>query len=151
MAWRAGDRTGRLADLDPDHLLRLAGLVRGLVGHELLAGVHDVSAGGLALALAELAVRSGVGSSVDGVPSTAHLFAEAPGRVVAVVGEANLQAVVDAADAAGIDHGVIGSAGGDRVTIGGPAGALVDTALDALTRTWRDRLPDALGAGTTQA
>jgi hypothetical protein len=53
--------------------------------------------------------------------------------------------------AAGIEHVVIGTAGGDRVTISGSGGPLVDTPLDHLTRTWRDRLPDALGAGTTQA
>lgn len=44
----------------------------------------------------------------------------------------------------------IGVAGGDQFTIHGPDGRLVDVGLTELTRTWRDRLADSLGEGTTQ-
>ena len=50
---------------------------------DLLKGVHDVSGGGLALALAECAVRSGVGAGVDGIAGHGELFSEAPSRVLA--------------------------------------------------------------------
>ena len=58
-----------------------------LVADGLLAGVHDVADGGLGLALAEMAVVSGVGFSVDRRrAATPRLFSEAPSRVVAVRG-----------------------------------------------------------------
>jgi phosphoribosylformylglycinamidine synthase len=54
----------------------------------LLAAAHDVSDGGLAITLAEMALRAGTGADVDLpgdlAPFTA-LFAETPGRVVVAV------------------------------------------------------------------
>ena len=46
----------------------------------LVHGIHDVSDGGLAVALAELAIGSGVGCRVEGVASHCELFSEAPSR-----------------------------------------------------------------------
>jgi phosphoribosylformylglycinamidine synthase II len=146
-----GHRQGRLDDVDLSDVARVASVVRDLVDRQVPSGLHDVSSGGLALALAELAVRSGVGTSVHGVPTVSHLFAEAPGRVVVAVDPGRVAAVTEAATAAGVPHAVIGSAGGDRFTIDGRPGTLVDASLRELTRTWSERLPEALGAGTTQA
>ena len=129
----------------------LADLVRNLVVGDRLSGVHDVSTGGLAVALAELAVHSGVGTEVAVVPSPAHLFAEHPARVVVSVPAGDVPALESDAAAAGVGAVRLGTAGGDRFTVGGPAGPLIDLALDDLTRSWRSRLPDALGEGTTQA
>ena len=150
-AWTAGDRNGALEPLDVESVQRVAGLLRGLVADDVLSGVHDVSSGGLALALAEMAVASGQGSTVDAVPSTSHLFAETPGRVVVAVAPSALDAVLAAAGSAGVPHVVIGRSGGAHFTVAGPSGPLIDVDLDRLTTTWRDRLPEALGAGTTQA
>jgi len=61
---RAGDE-GRLPALDLEHHTKVADLVRQLVVGGLLAGVHDVGGGGLGVALAEMAVRSGTGSSLS--------------------------------------------------------------------------------------
>ena len=72
--------------------LGLRGSVRALVGalvrlvsEGLVSGVHDVSDGGTALCLAEMAVRSGTGFRVSGggVADRAELFSEMPGRAVA--------------------------------------------------------------------
>ena len=56
-----GHLGGVLARLDLDLHARLLGLVAGLVNERLVDGVHDVSDGGLGVALAEMAVRSGTG------------------------------------------------------------------------------------------
>lgn len=149
-AWAAGHRGGTLPALDLQAHTRVVDLVRTLVaGHEL-AGVHDVSGGGLGAALAEMAAVSGVGTDVSGVPTTAHLFAEAPSRVVVAVAPDRVDHVRDLAGSAGVALADLGVAGGTRFRIAGPGGALVDVDLESLTAAWRDRLPDALGAGTTQ-
>jgi phosphoribosylformylglycinamidine (FGAM) synthase-like enzyme len=110
-----------------------------------------VSTGGLAVALAEMAVRSGVGSSVSGLPTAAHLFAELPARVVVALDEEAAITVEAEARTKGVLVKRLGIAGGASFAIDGPDGPFIAVSLDHLTATWRDRLPDALGEGTTQA
>ncbi|WCO67302.1 phosphoribosylformylglycinamidine synthase subunit PurL [Iamia majanohamensis] len=147
--WAAaeGHRGGTLDPLDLGAVTRVADLVRGLVADDVLSGVHDVAAGGLGLALAEMAVRAGVGASLDGVAGPADLLAERPGRVVVCVAPEDRARVVAAAEEAGVPVGPTGTAGGDRIVVAG----LVDLALDEATATWRDRLPAALDAPVTSA
>jgi len=151
VAWAAGERGGALAPFDGPAVTRLADLVRGLVADRRLHGVHDVSGGGLAVALAELAIRGAVGTDVSGVGSVAHLFAETPGSVVAAVAPDQLDAVLAAAAAAGVTATRLGTAGGTVFRLADGAGeTLVEVGLSELIATWRDRLPTALGAGTVQ-
>ncbi|MEO6988624.1 MAG: phosphoribosylformylglycinamidine synthase subunit PurL [Aquihabitans sp.] len=152
VAWAAGNKGGRLPELDADAHLRVVDLVRNLVNDEQLTGVHDASSGGLGVALAEMAVRTGVGTQVDVMPTNAHLFAELPGLVVISVAADGADGVLASAKAADVPAVVLGTAGGSTFRVATPDGtALVEVPLDELTATWRDRLPDALGAGTTQA
>jgi phosphoribosylformylglycinamidine synthase II len=145
-AFEHGHRGGTLPALDPALHLRLASLVRDLVAGALLVGVRDVSCGGLGVTLAEMAVTSGVGFSVARVASHAELFSEAPSRVVACVNAEDLTAVEAAAAAAGVPITRLGVATGDRLTVKD----LLDVPLDEAVAAWRDRIPNALGSGTTQ-
>src|SRR6185503_9332443 len=114
-----GHRGGRLAALDLAHHTKVANLVRQLVIGGLLLGVHDVSSGGLGLALAEMAVRSGVGFSVARVPDAVELFAESPSRAVLCVAPELVQNVLNVADHLGVPTARIGVAGGDRLAVKG--------------------------------
>jgi phosphoribosylformylglycinamidine synthase II len=147
-AWarRRGHRGGRLPTLDLAFHTRVAEVVRALVAGGTVAGVHDVGAGGLGLTLAEMAVRSGIGFQVARVHDAAELFSESPSRVVVCVAPDDLQAVLDLCEQAGVATSRIGVAGGDRLSIKG----LLDIALVDAVDAWRDRLPSALGTGTTQ-
>ncbi|HUP71038.1 MAG TPA: phosphoribosylformylglycinamidine synthase subunit PurL [Acidimicrobiales bacterium] len=135
-----GHRGGRLPALDLEAHSRLVDLVRALVADGVLAGVHDVSDGGLGVALAEMAVRSGVGFSVAGISGHAELFAESPSRAVACVAAEGVDEVVARASAAGVPAAIIGQAGGSRLTIEG----LVDVDVADATARWRGAIPDAL-------
>ena len=145
-ARRKGHRGGTLPTLDLEHHTQVANVVRQLVVGGIVAGVHDVSSGGLGLALAEMAVRSGTGFNVARVADGAELFAESPSRVVVCVAPELLQNVLNVCEHAGVPTARIGVAGGDRLIVKG----LLDVGLDEATTAWRDRLPNALGAGTTQ-
>ena len=112
----------------------------------LLAGVHDVSSGGLGLALAEMAVRSGIGFTAARIPDHVELFSESPSRAVLCVAPELVTNVVNVADHFGMPTARIGVAGGDRLTIKG----LLDVSLADATAAWRDKVPAALGSGTTQ-
>jgi phosphoribosylformylglycinamidine synthase len=139
-------RAGRLPGLDLVHHSAVCAAVRTLVGGGVVAGIHDVSTGGLGLALAEMAVRSGIGVNVARVADHAELFAESPSRVVACVEPEMLTNVERILDHAGIPFARIGVAAGDRLAVKG----LVDVALADAVAAWDDRLPSLLGAGTTQ-
>ena len=138
---RRGHRGGRLPGIDFEMHSRLLALVAGLVSADgLVDGVHDVSEGGLGVALAEMAVRSGVGFRVSGIEGHAGLFGEGPSRVVLSVPQRSLAKVLDLAGAAGIGSGVLGEAGGDRLVVDG----LVDAGVAEATAAWQSSLPTAL-------
>jgi len=143
-AWEQGHRGGEAPSLDLALHAATAEVVRALVQRGALAGVHD-AADGLGVALAEMAVRSGVGFElVLDDADHAWLFAESASRVVVCVADANVDEVLEAARAADVPAVVLGRATGTRLTVG----ALVDVALADAVAAWRGRLPDALGAGT---
>jgi len=135
-------RGGRLAPLDLVAHGRLVDLVAGLVGSGVPGGVHDISGGGLGVALAEMAVASGVGARVAGVDGHVGLFGEAPSRVVLSVPPDRVGEVTAAGGTAGLEVVELGVAGGDRLVIDG----LVDVGVDELRAAAARVLPDALGA-----
>ena len=129
----AGHRGGRLPDLDYEQHRRVAGLVAGLVADDRLSAVHDVSSGGLGVALAEMAAVSGVGFRGARIHDHAELFSEAPSRVVAAVNPELLPEVEAAAAATGVMVTRLGLATGDRVALKG----LFDLELAAISDLWR--------------
>ncbi len=141
-----GHAGGTLPVLDLEMHALVVKAVRDLVAGGLVDGVHDVSTGGLAVALAEMAVRSGIGCTVARVGDVLELFSESPSRAVLCVAPERLGAVEAVLDHAGVPRARIGVAGGDRLSVKG----LLDLPLPAVADAWRDRLPTALGAGTTQ-
>ncbi|HXH57541.1 phosphoribosylformylglycinamidine synthase subunit PurL [Iamia sp.] len=149
--WAASaDRRGGVLDpLDLGAVTRLAVLVRQLVNDGELSGAHDVGAGGLGLALAEMAVRSGIGIGVHGVDGVADLLAEMPGRVVICVPAESSSRIAELAGTppAAVRTTFLGRVGGDRIGIEG----LVDLALDDAIRAWRDRIPAALDGPVASA
>ena len=129
-AWadRAGNRGGTLPPLDLALHGRLLDVVRALVADGRISGLHDVSDGGLAVTLAEMAVASGVGVEVDGIGQYGELFSESPSRVVLSVPEALVADVEGTAADAAIPAARIGTATGERLAIRD----LVDLGIDVL-------------------
>ncbi len=140
---RMREPAGPLPELDVVAHLELCAFVRQLAGErsaELgVVGLHDVSDGGLALCLAEMCDRSGIGAVVAGgaVSSPAELFSEAPSRVVvATTDEAGL---LGAAGAAGVPATTLGTAGGDDLVVEG----LLRLGVAELHRVRSGRLAEA--------
>jgi phosphoribosylformylglycinamidine synthase subunit PurL len=147
-AWRRGHRAGAPPALDLVHHRAVCELVRRLVGDGMVLGVHDASDGGFGLALAEMAVQSGLGAVVRPPAGSGHrwLFGESPSRFVLAVDPAAVGEVQRRATAAGVAAVTVGDAGGDRLTVEGQ----VDVPLADAVAAWKGRLPELLGHGTTQ-
>jgi phosphoribosylformylglycinamidine synthase len=92
--------------------------------------VHDVSAGGLAVAIAEICIRSGVGAAIEAADWT-FLLDEAPGRFLAVA-PAGTELRCDDAPVR-----LVGRMGGDRIDFG-PHGSV---AVGEAAQVWRDAIP----------
>ena len=118
------------AELDLEGHKKLIEFTRHTVASGVPNGVHDVSDGGLAVALAEMAVNSGVGFVV----AAEDLFGETPSRVIFSL-PPGTELDTD------LDVQRLGTATGDRVVITGS----VDISLEAATRAWKSALPEAIG------
>jgi phosphoribosylformylglycinamidine synthase II len=140
---RPGDgASGALADLDLELHRRLVELVAELVNARVVDGIHDASDGGVGLALAEMAVKSGTGCRVNGLADYRELFGEGPSRVLISVAPDNVEAVTARAREAGIPIREIGIGGGDRLVIEG----LVDVAVAEAEAAWKGALPAVFSA-----
>ncbi|WP_426289114.1 phosphoribosylformylglycinamidine synthase subunit PurL [Ensifer adhaerens] len=116
-----GRTDGPAPHVDLVHERKVGDFVRGLIVDGLVTAVHDCSSGGLALAVAEMAMASGIGASVDAVAGhdpIATFYGEDQGRYVVTVAAGALDVVAARAKAAGVSLPVIGKTGGDAVKLG---------------------------------
>ncbi len=94
----------------------------------VVEAAHDLSSGGLIQALADMAINSGMGASVDlssvcngsGVDAFTALFSESQGRVILAVPEGFVNVVYAAASAEGVSATRFGTTGGDLLAISLP-------------------------------
>jgi len=143
---RRAHRAGRVPAVDFAAHAAVCAFVAGLVAEQvggtggagLVRAVHDVSGGGLAVALAEMAAAAATGCVLE-ASDGAELFTELPSRFV--LATADPDDLCARAAALGIPAVVLGRAGGDRFTLGG----LVDLPLDALREAEEGNLARALG------
>jgi phosphoribosylformylglycinamidine synthase subunit PurL len=150
---RRGREAGTPPLVDLAHERRLHGLLVEGVAAGLVASAHDVSDGGLAIALAECTF-AGQGPDarwigarvelVEGIRVEALLFGESTGRVVVTTRDSD--ALRSAAKRAGIPARRIGETGGERLRIGprDRGEAWIDAPVERLARIWTRALPRRL-------
>jgi phosphoribosylformylglycinamidine synthase II len=137
---RRGHLGGQLAPLDLSLHARLLPLVAELVNDRLVDGVHDVSDGGLGVAVAEMAVNSATGCRIAGTRGHGELFGEGPSRVLLSVPPARVARVMEMASSVGVPVRQLGTAGGERIVIED----LVDVGVAEAVAAWHGALPAAL-------
>src|SRR5262252_191369 len=103
--------------------------VRALIAEGVATAVHDLSDGGLAVALAEMAMASGIGAKLEEAPAPAHAywFGEDQARYLVTVAPGRAADVVARAQSAGVPARVIGTTAGDALTLGAERPILVGT------------------------
>ena len=115
-----GQSAGDPPAVDLDHERAAAELVRSLIDRVLVTAVHDVSDGGVAVALTEMALAGDLGAEMLlWEPFTADAFGEDQGQfLVTVADDEDLMAVnalEDACQEAGVSCAIIGTVGGDTI------------------------------------
>ena len=116
----------------------VAGLIAG--GH--VGAVHDVSDGGVAVALAEMAMAGGIGAQIVAPsPAYAWAFGEDQGRYVLEASQDEATRIVTEAAAAGVPVARIGVTGGASLIFAGEG----PVPIDALRRAHESFLPSLMG------
>ncbi len=119
-------------------------IVRELIADGLVNAVHDLSDGGLAVALAEMALASGIGAEVEGNPeytAAQWWFGEDQGRYIIAVPDTQalnlrLSKGTQNAETAQIGFRRIGSVGGDHLL--GVSLADLRAAHESFFRDWME-------------
>jgi phosphoribosylformylglycinamidine synthase len=130
---------GPCPDVDLDAERRLVDLLVRLADEGRLSSAHDVSDGGLAVALAECAMLSGIGAAIElesPVRPSSLLFGETTGRAVVTFPTAGAEAVRAAALSAGVPIRTIGAVGGGNLRVAVAGRLLVDEPVAALRDLW---------------
>ncbi|HEU4672749.1 MAG TPA: phosphoribosylformylglycinamidine synthase subunit PurL [Candidatus Limnocylindrales bacterium] len=161
---------GAAADDDPPSLdlereRALQAFLVAAARRRLLTAAQDVSAGGVAIALAEMAIWGGRGADVRLQATHApavELFGESPSRAIVTVRPSDVDAVVELAVGHGLPTAEMGRVGGRRLRIdlaaagatgaaeerGGRIADALDVAVADLAHAWEAGLPRALGLDT---
>jgi phosphoribosylformylglycinamidine synthase II len=125
--------------LDLDLEIRVQAVCRDAVRGGLVASAHDLSEGGMAVALAECAIIGGIGASIKQTPGEAErwdaaLFGESQSRILLSVPSDKLAALKNLAVAADAPMADIGFVGGDSLSIG----EIVSLPLEDASDAWKN-------------
>jgi phosphoribosylformylglycinamidine synthase subunit PurL len=121
--------------------------VRGLIWGDEVSAVHDISDGGLAIALAEMAIAGGMGATIEapeGVPAHAFWFGEDQARYVVAAAPERCEAILAAAREAGVPCARIGETGGPTLTLDGETAILLSDLLGSFEGWLPDYMAGAL-------
>jgi phosphoribosylformylglycinamidine synthase II len=98
-------------------------VVRGMIHAGTATAVHDVSDGGLLIALTEMAIAGGIGAVLDEAPESivphAWWFGEDQGRYIVTVNEKDLLSVFTKLKAVEVPCVQVGLTGGHEVAVAG--------------------------------
>jgi phosphoribosylformylglycinamidine synthase len=137
---------GKPPALDMDYEKRVQATVRDLVRADALESAHDLSKGGLAVALAESCfgpTETGADISVDSdLPNELLLFHEGPSRVL--VSASDPERIFAAARKNNVEAVKIGVTLEARVIIRNRGQVLLDSRVSELSKTWNKALEHLL-------
>jgi phosphoribosylformylglycinamidine synthase len=137
----AGREEGPPPPVDLQAERRTGDFVRGQIAAGTILACHDVSDGGLLVAVAEMAMEGGVGvhllSPAPGLPAHAFWFGEDQGRYVVAASASGLARILKEAAEARVPSTRLGRSGGGDLTLPGQP----PISLRRLTEAHRRFLP----------
>ena len=136
--------------IDLDLEVRVQKLCRFLIKHGAIKSAHDVSHGGIAVAIAESAIQGNIGVSIEhpnqiiGKNWLAALFGESQSRIVITSNTDKVAKILRAASNASVPAARIGTVGGRRILFNGE----VDLSLGTVADVWLHAFEKAASGDT---
>ena len=118
--------------------------VRSAISNGQIKACHDISGGGLGIALAEMCMAAGIGATVEIGDGAAHaaLFGEDQARYVVAVAADTANWLSVNAEGAGVPFRVLGQAGGNALTIG----SILSISVEEMKKAHESWFPDFMAA-----
>ena len=138
-----GIEAGRPPLVELDCERRLAELLRGLAVAGRINTAHDLSTGGLAVALAEACFGRDLGVSVEVDLEPTALFSESQARALLAVPRGELEAVLAEAERFGVAADELGEVTGSVLDLSFDGGR-IRTPVAELRQAWEIALPQAI-------
>jgi phosphoribosylformylglycinamidine synthase len=117
-----GRTAGSLPEIDFELERNVQECARRLAQLRLSNSAHDVSGGGLAVALAEMAIAAGIGAVIKSEPQRGRLdeewFGESAGRILVTASPERRNEVAQVADELGVPWRILGRVGGEALVLG---------------------------------
>lgn len=136
-----GLETGAVPRVNLEEELSLLNLIQNLIHKKVLQSCHDISEGGMAVTVAESAIKGNVGCTIKINSQDARvdglLFSEAPGRVVASVKRAAMDRLVELVVDHKVEMRIIGTVGGDELIIEDSGNEIARLPVGEASRIWR--------------
>jgi phosphoribosylformylglycinamidine synthase len=132
-------------DLDLERRVQMACLEAIQIG--IVKSAHDLSEGGLAVALAECAIHGGKGAIInlaDKIKDAQLLFAEAQSRIIVTIGADKIFSLSDVAMLYQVPCSIIGKVGGQKLTVIKGKKKLLDQPVARLKERYFNALPELL-------
>jgi phosphoribosylformylglycinamidine synthase subunit PurSL len=136
---------GRVPRLDPKNALSLYKKIYGAVQKNLFLSAHDLSDGGLAVALAEAAFSGNLGAKISldevgkGLSVTEKLFSESPSRILVTVSKENEKEFSGLFD--GNEVHLLGETTAERrLTVKSGNTTVIEDDLPSLKKIWKNAL-----------
>jgi len=141
-----GLEAGAPPSIDLEQEKRNQDMLLEAIDAKLVRSAHDLSEGGLAVALAECAFAGGAGVGcairLDGGPrGDALLFGESQSRLLVTCGRAALGRLLELAAARGVPAAVIGRTGGSDIAVTQGGREILRVPVEKAFRAWKDSLP----------
>jgi phosphoribosylformylglycinamidine (FGAM) synthase-like enzyme len=114
-----GRSAGRAPRVDLAEELANGTFVRCMIGRGIITAVHDISDGGLLVALAEMALAGSIGAEIDYdyscVPATGLWFGEDQGQYVLTVASSDYASFLSECERSGVKSCYLGFVDGDSI------------------------------------
>jgi phosphoribosylformylglycinamidine synthase len=146
-----GVTEGRPPEIDLTVELNLQRTVLGAIQLGLIASAHDLSEGGLAVALAESCISGGIGAEVNfttELRSDIALFSESQSRILLSASAGKSEELITWIAQQGVPYQVLGSVKGKELTIriNAQTTASVQSPVNQLEKVWKDAIPCLMNA-----
>jgi phosphoribosylformylglycinamidine synthase II len=143
-----GGICGRPPQLDLQKEASLQQLVLKAIRQGLVKSAHDLSEGGLGVALAESCFGQEIGATVElatELRTDVALFSESQSRILLSVAAGDTDSVLAMASELGVSAQVIGTTGGERLVVKVNGGEAINAPLSDLKAAWKDAIPCLIG------
>lgn len=139
-----GVTEGRPPVLDLQVEKQLLDAVLSAIQGGLVSSAHDLSEGGLAVALAESCISGSVGAKIEldsSLRADLALFSESQSRIVLSAAPQQAERLLDHLASRGVPVQRIGVVQGKTLKISVNGAAAIDRPVQELTRVWEDAIP----------